>query len=60
MGGSRGIRTAVCPTWNTISIDDIYSGSHRRVNGISRLHVLLGDVIVVQPDAYKQIVFKVA
>ena len=27
MGGSGGMRTAVCPHWNMISIDDIYSGS---------------------------------
>ena len=26
-GGSTGMRTAVCPHWNEISIDDIYSGS---------------------------------
>ena len=59
MGGSRGIRTAVCPTWNTISIDDIYTGSSKGERYFT-LHVLLGDVIVVQPDAYEQIVFKVS
>ena len=26
-GGNGAMRTAVCPHWNEISIDDIYSGS---------------------------------
>ena len=45
------MRTAVCPHWNEISIDDIYSGSARGERFFT-MHVLLGDVILVQPDAY--------
>ncbi len=57
--GRTGIRTAVCPHWGSISIDDIYSGSARAQRYVS-MHVLLGDVIIVQPDAYAQVAFKLA
>ena len=57
--GRTGIRTAVCPHWNQISIDDIYSGSAKGERYFT-MHVLLGDVILVQPDAYKQVAFKLA
>ena len=56
----RTMRTAVCPHWNAIDIDDIYSAGRRRPNGSFTMHLLLGDVILVQPDAYEQIAFKVA
>ena len=59
MGGSGGMRTAVCPHWNMISIDDIYSGSAQGERYFT-MHVLLGDVILVQPDAYTQVAFKTA
>ena len=55
----RSMRTAVLPHWNEISIDDIYSGSAQGERFFT-LHVLLGDVILVQPSAYTQIAFKVA
>jgi len=57
--GRMGVRTAVCPHWNVISIDDIYSGSGRGERFFT-MHVLLGDVILTQPDAYAQVAFKVA
>ena len=57
--GRPGMRTAVCPHWNEISIDDIYSGSASGERFFT-MHVLLGDVILVQPDAYAQIAFKVS
>ena len=59
MGGSGGMRTAVCPHWNEISIDDIYTGSASGQRFFT-LHVLLGDVILVQPDAYEQVAFRVS
>ena len=34
-GGSGGMRTAVCPHWNEVSIDDIYSGSAKGEEGTS-------------------------
>ena len=59
MGGAGGMRTAVCATWNEISIDDIFSGSASGERFFT-MHVLLSDVILVQPDAYEQIAFKLA
>ena len=59
MGGSGAMRTAVCPQWNEISIDDIYSGSASGERFFT-MHVLLGDVILVQTDAYSQVAFKVS
>ena len=58
-GGGGAMRTAVCPHWNDISIDDIYSGSASGTRHFT-LHVLLGDVILVQPAAYAQVAFKLA
>ena len=58
-GGSPGMRTAVLPHWNEIGIDDIYSGSAKGERYFT-LHVLLGDVILVQPDAYAQVAFRVS
>ena len=57
--GEGYTRTAVCPHWNMISIDDIYSGSAQGERFFT-MHVLLGDVIVVQPDAYRQVAFRTA
>ena len=59
MGGAGAMRTAVCPHWNIIDIDDIYSGSAQGERYFT-MHVLLGDVIVVQPNAYAQAAFQVA
>ena len=56
-GGAGAMRTAVCPHWNEIAIDDIYTGSASGERYFT-MHVLLGDVIVVQPDAYAQVAFK--
>ena len=59
MGASSGMRTAVCPHWGLINIDDIYSGAASGVRSFT-MHVLLGDVILVQPDAYAQVKFRVS
>ena len=59
MGGAGAMRTAVCPHWNEIGIDDIYSGSASGERFFT-LHVLLGDVILVQPAAYSQVSFQLA
>ena len=60
MAGAAGaMRTAVCPHWNVIDIDDIYSGSAQGERYFT-MHVLLGDVILVQPNAYAQVAFQVA
>ena len=59
MGGAGAMRTAVCPHWNEIGIDDIYSGSASDERFFT-MHVLLGDVILVQPNAYAQSSFQLA
>ena len=56
--GRMGMRTAVCPHWGEVSIDDIYSGAASGTRSFT-LHVLLGDVILIQPDAYAELAFKV-
>ena len=58
-GGAGAMRTAVCPHWNVIDIDDIYSGSAQGERYFT-MHVLLGDVILVQSAAYAQVAFQVA
>lgn len=55
----RNIRTAVCPHWNEVGIDDIYSDSASATRHFT-MHVLLGDVLLVQPDAYAQVAFRVS
>ena len=57
--GRTGMRTAVCPHWNAVSIDDIYSDSASGTRHFT-MHVLLGDVLLVQPAAYAQVSFRVA
>ena len=57
--GRMGMRTAVCPHWGRIGVDDIYSGSASGTRAFT-MHVLLGDVILVQPDAYAQVAFQVS
>ena len=59
MGGAGAMRTAVCPHWNVIDIDDVYSGSAQGERYFT-MHVLLGDVILVQPNACAQVAFQVA
>ena len=59
MGASAGMRTAICPHWGEVSIDDIYSGSAQGERYFT-MHVLLGDVILVQPNAYAQVAFQTA
>ena len=57
--GRPGMRTAVSPTWGSISIDDIYSGA-RKGERYFTVSAIVGDVILVQPDAYAQIAFRVS
>ncbi len=57
--GRTGIRRAICPHWGRVSIDDMYTGSAKAERYFTA-HVLLGDVILVQPAAYSEVRFKVA
>lgn len=53
------MRLAVCPHWGSFSVDDIYTGARK---GERRyvISALVGDVILVQPDAYAQVSFRVS
>ena len=57
--GRAGMRTAVSPTWGSLSIDDIYSGA-RKGERYFTVSAIVGDVILVQPDAYAQVAFRVS
>ena len=59
-GGSRSMRTAVCPVWSRgVAVDDIYSGSAKGERYYT-VSVLIGDVIVVQSGAYSELAFRVS
>ena len=53
------MRTVVCPHWKVVSIDEIYNGPASGTRHFT-MHVLLGEVILMQPYAYQQAAFKVA
>ena len=58
--GRPGLKTASHPVWANVAIDDIYSDSGSGTRHFS-LHVLCGSkVLIVQPDAYGLVEFKVA
>ena len=57
--GRKGIKTAVCPHWGSLEIDDVYSGSAAGIRFVT-FHILVGDVILVQPSAYSEVSYKVA
>ena len=57
--GRPGMRTAVAPTWGSLSIDDIYSGA-RKGERYFTVTALVGDVIIVQTGAYSQVAFRVS
>ena len=57
--GVDAMRTAVCPTWAEVGIDDIYTDSAKGIRHFT-LHTLIGDVLIVQPDAYEQVAAKLA
>ena len=57
--GVSGVRTAVCPHWGRIGISDVYSGAAKAETSVT-FHVLLGDVLVIQPGAYAETQYKVS
>ena len=59
LDGVNAMRTAVCPVWAEVGIDDIYSDSASGIRHFT-LHHLVGDVIVEQSDAYQRVDFKLA
>ena len=59
MDGVDAMRVAVCPMWNELTIDDIYTDSASGIRHIT-MHNLIGDVLIEQPSAYEQIALKVS
>ena len=59
LDGVDAMRTAVCPVWAEVGIDDIYTDSAKGVRHFT-LHSLIGDVLLVQPSAYEQVALKLA
>ena len=59
LDGVNAMRTAVCPVWAEVGIDDIFSDSASGIRHFT-LHHLVGDVIVEQSDAYQRVDFKLA
>ena len=57
--GVSGIRTAVCPHWGRIGISDVYTGAASAQTSVT-FHVLLGDVLIIQPGAYSETQYKVS
>ena len=57
--GVSGVRTAVCPHWGRIGISDVYTGAAKAETSVT-FHVLLGDVLVIQPGAYAETQYKVS
>lgn len=57
--GVSGIRTAVSAHWGKVEITDVYSGSARGQTAVT-CHVLLSDVLVIQPGAYEHIQYRVS
>ena len=59
LDGVDAVRTAVCPVWSEVGIDDIYTDSASGLRHVT-FHVLVGDLLIVQSDAYKRVDFKVS
>ena len=57
--GVNAVRTAVCPVWNEVGIDDIYSDSASGTRHFT-MHSLVGDVLIMQSDAYQQVKHRTA
>ena len=57
--GQPGITRAVVPSWGRITVDDIYSDS-----GLGQRHLtvsaIVGDLLLVQEDAYVQLAARIA
>lgn len=59
MGAGEGIRLSVIPHWGMVSIDDLYTDSASGKRHFTA-HVLVGNLILTQPEAYEQIAYRVS
>ena len=53
------MRTAVCGSYGYFTVDDIYTGAQKGQRRFV-INTLITDVILVQPDAYAQVSFRVS
>ena len=59
LDGVNAMRTAVCPVWDYVEIDDIYSDAGSGIRHYF-MHALIGDVLITQPSAYLRADLKVS
>lgn len=59
LDGVDAVKTATCPVWAELGIDDIYSDSASGTRHFT-LHSLIGDVLVHYPAAYERVDIKIA
>ena len=59
MDGVNAARTATCPVWNHLGIDDIFSDSASGTRHFT-LHALIGDVLITQASAYERVDLKLS
>ena len=52
--GVNAMRTATCPVWSELGIDDVYSDSASGIRHFT-LHSLIGDVVIQQASAYERV-----
>ena len=57
--GQPGLMRAVVPSWGRLTVDDIYSDAAKGERHFT-ISMIVGDLVLVQPDAYKQISARVA
>ena len=57
--GQPGLSRAIVPSWGRISIDDIFSDASKGQRHVV-LSAIVGDLILVQPDAYEQVAARVS
>ena len=55
----NAMRTAVCPVWAYLTIEDPYTGSASATNFLT-VHAWIGDVLLEQPSAYERVDLKVS
>ena len=59
LDGVNAMTTALCPVFGELAIDDIYTSSASGTRHFT-MHTLIGDVLIVQADAYERVDLKLA
>ena len=59
LNGVNAMTTALCPVFGELAIDDIYTSSASGTRHFT-MHTLIGDVLIVQADAYERVDLKLA